>query len=62
LSLAIGAISCCCCPTTGFQAFLSANGLRLIIRSHEGPDARLMREDMGPMDKGYTIDHKVASE
>ncbi len=44
------------------QAFLSAEGLRLVIRSHEGPDARLARDDLGPMDEGYTVDHDVASE
>ena len=44
------------------QEFLAAEGLRLIVRSHEGPDARLMRDDMGPMDEGYTIDHVTESE
>eukprot|EP00898_Chlorokybus_atmophyticus_P008303 jgi/Chlat1/8474/Chrsp80S07871 len=41
------------------QRFLQENGLRLVIRSHEGPDARDKRSDMGPMDVGYTIDHSV---
>ncbi|CAM0147086.1 unnamed protein product [Urochloa decumbens] len=31
----------------------------LIIRSHEGPDARDKRHDLLGMDKGYTIDHDV---
>lgn len=32
---------------------------KLIIRSHEGPDARDKRHDLLGMDKGYTIDHDV---
>ncbi|GBF98615.1 hypothetical protein Rsub_10804 [Raphidocelis subcapitata] len=43
------------------EAFLSANGLSLVIRSHEGPDARQLREDMGGMEAGYTVDHETAS-
>ena len=39
------------------EAFLRLNGLSLILRSHEGPDARTDREDMGPMLEGYTLDH-----
>jgi hypothetical protein len=40
------------------QRFLLENGLRLIIRSHEGPDARVRREDgMASMDEGYSVDH-----
>ena len=35
--------------------------LQLIIRSHEGPDARDKRKDLGRMDEGYTIDHEVKS-
>lgn len=35
--------------------------LQLIIRSHEGPDAREKRQDLGRMDEGYTIDHEVES-
>lgn len=34
---------------------------QLIIRSHEGPDAREKRTGLGGMDKGYTIDHNVES-
>jgi serine/threonine-protein phosphatase 5 len=41
------------------QQFLRANNLKLIIRSHEGPDARDKRHDLLGMDKGYTIDHEV---
>lgn len=37
--------------------FLRANSLRLIIRSHEGPDARQKRADMAPMMDGWTTDH-----
>lgn len=33
----------------------------MIIRSHEGPDAREKREGMEGMDQGYTIDHEVQS-
>jgi serine/threonine-protein phosphatase 5 len=42
------------------EAFLSANGLRFVIRSHEGPDARKKREDsaaMGDMMDGWSVDH-----
>ncbi|KAK3122136.1 hypothetical protein QOZ80_8BG0665560 [Eleusine coracana subsp. coracana] len=39
------------------QHFLRTNNLKLIIRSHEGPDARDKRHDLLGMDKGYTIDH-----
>ena len=39
------------------QAFLEANKLKLIIRSHEGPDARWKREGMKDMDKGHSHDH-----
>lgn len=35
--------------------------MQLIIRSHEGPDAREKRAGLGGMDKGYTIDHTVES-
>ncbi|CAM0147085.1 unnamed protein product [Urochloa decumbens] len=41
------------------QQFLHTNNLKLIIRSHEGPDARDKRHDLLGMDKGYTIDHDV---
>ena len=39
------------------QAFLEANNLKLIIRSHEGPDARWKREGMQDMNKGHSLDH-----
>lgn len=35
--------------------------IQLIIRSHEGPDARDKRPDLGGMDAGYTVDHVVES-
>lgn len=35
--------------------------MQLIIRSHEGPDAREKRDGLGGMDIGYTIDHNVES-
>eukprot|EP00891_Asterochloris_glomerata_P000772 jgi/Astpho2/772/gw1.00016.111.1_t len=41
------------------KAFLEENGLRLIIRSHEGPDARWKRDDMHDMTYGYTFDHII---
>ncbi len=34
---------------------------QLIIRSHEGPDAREKRPGFGGMEEGYTIDHVVES-
>jgi serine/threonine-protein phosphatase 5 len=40
------------------EKFLEDNGLRLIIRSHEGPDARESRPEMQNMLEGYTIDHQ----
>lgn len=39
--------------------FISCN--QLIIRSHEGPDARDKRDDLAGMDVGYTVDHVVES-
>ena len=44
------------------QEFLSTNNLKLILRSHEGPDARDKREDMQGMDNGYTLDHQTQSK
>ena len=43
------------------EAFLAENHLKLIIRSHEGPDARESRPDMPNMLEGYTTDHETAS-
>lgn len=43
------------------EEFLKKYNLKLIIRSHEGPDAREKRPGLGGMDKGYTIDHIVES-
>jgi serine/threonine-protein phosphatase 5 len=39
------------------ERFLLENSLSLILRSHEGPDARDDRDDMKPMSKGWTLDH-----
>ncbi|KAL2332259.1 hypothetical protein Fmac_019840 [Flemingia macrophylla] len=40
------------------EAFLKQHNLKLIIRSHEGPDARAGRDDdFGDMLSGYGIDH-----
>jgi hypothetical protein len=44
------------------QQFLRENGLQLVIRSHEGPDARVDRDDMPPMTPGYSTDHITESE
>lgn len=43
------------------ENFLSKYQLKLIIRSHEGPDARDKRHDMKGIQDGYTIDHEVDS-
>ncbi|KAK3034177.1 hypothetical protein RJ639_034317 [Escallonia herrerae] len=43
------------------EEFLKKFNLKLIIRSHEGPDAREKRPGLGGMDEGYTIDHVVES-
>lgn len=43
------------------QEFLKKYNLKLIIRSHEGPDARVKRSGLSGMEKGYTIDHEVES-
>lgn len=43
------------------EDFLKKFNLKLIIRSHEGPDAREKRPGLGGMDEGYTIDHVVES-
>lgn len=43
------------------EEFLRKYELKLIIRSHEGPDAREKRDGLGGMDIGYTIDHNVES-
>lgn len=43
------------------EEFLQNNRLKLIVRSHEGPDARVKRRDMQDMNNGYTIDHVVKS-
>ncbi|XP_057458115.1 serine/threonine-protein phosphatase 7-like isoform X3 [Lotus japonicus] len=39
------------------EAFLKQHNLKLIIKSHEGPDARADRDDFGDMLSGYSIDH-----
>ncbi|KAL5976935.1 Serine/threonine-protein phosphatase 7 [Asimina triloba] len=43
------------------EEFLKKNHFKLIIRSHEGPDAREKRPGLTGMQKGYTIDHEVES-
>ena len=49
------------------QHFLRTNGLQLIVRSHEGPDARDpsardLDDAMPPMLDGWTLDHQTPSE
>mmetsp|Transcript_33581 Transcript_33581/g.73290 ORF Transcript_33581/g.73290 Transcript_33581/m.73290 type:complete len:470 (-) Transcript_33581:88-1497(-) len=41
------------------QQFLEQNNLQLVVRSHEGPDARSKRPDMKDITGGYTEDHVV---
>eukprot|EP00951_Prasinocladus_malaysianus_P003976 scaffold28183_cov19-Prasinocladus_malaysianus.AAC.1 len=39
---------------------MEANGLTLLLRSHEGPDARCRADrPMPSMDPGYSLDHSV---
>ncbi|KAH3745366.1 Serine/threonine-protein phosphatase 7 [Pelomyxa schiedti] len=40
--------------------FLELNRLKLILRGHEGPDARLCRPAMPSVDTGYSVDHVTA--
>ncbi|XVE82384.1 hypothetical protein DITRI_Ditri16bG0000200 [Diplodiscus trichospermus] len=43
------------------EEFLKKFELKLIIRSHEGPDAREKRPGLAGMNEGYTIDHDAES-
>lgn len=43
------------------EQFLRENNLKLIIRSHEGPDSRIYREDMKGLQGGFAVDHDVES-
>ncbi|XVF07901.1 hypothetical protein REPUB_Repub06bG0179100 [Reevesia pubescens] len=43
------------------EEFLKKLKLKLIIISHEGPDAREKRHCLAGMYEGYTIDHDVES-
>ena len=43
------------------ERFLRHNRLGLVLRSHEGPDARECREDMADMLGGFTVDHVTAA-
>uniref|UniRef100_A0A7N0UGB9 Serine/threonine-protein phosphatase n=1 Tax=Kalanchoe fedtschenkoi TaxID=63787 RepID=A0A7N0UGB9_KALFE len=43
------------------ELFLKNFQLKLIIRSHEGPDAREKRKGLLGMDEGHTVDHEVES-
>jgi len=53
------------CSSKRLQEFLSANQLKLIIRSHEGPDARAKRpacDALPSVDSGFAVDHNTPSE
>ncbi|XP_024027916.1 serine/threonine-protein phosphatase 7 isoform X1 [Morus notabilis] len=39
------------------ENFLKQSKLKLIIRSHQGPDARVGQDDFGDMLNGYSLDH-----
>ncbi|KAF5452987.1 hypothetical protein F2P56_027935 [Juglans regia] len=43
------------------EAFLKMSKLKLIIRSHEGPDVRSGQCHLGDMLSGYSMDHDVGS-
>ncbi|XP_039810148.1 serine/threonine-protein phosphatase 7-like isoform X1 [Panicum virgatum] len=43
------------------EKFMMENKLKLIVRSHEGPDARDQHIDFSGMNNGFTIDHQVNS-
>lgn len=42
--------------TGAVDAFLKRERLSLIIRAHEGPDARVQRPSMNSMSEGYSVD------
>ena len=41
------------------KTFMETNGVRLVLRSHEGPDAREDRAGMNDMTSGFSLDHDV---
>ena len=41
------------------KKFMETNGVRLVLRSHEGPDAREDRHGMNDMTSGFSTDHDV---
>ena len=44
------------------QRFLEENALQLILRSHEGPDARYLITDPAKnMRRGYSLDHDTSA-
>lgn len=56
--------SCIACASC-LQEFCRKNGVKLLIRSHEGPDARMKRpasDRMDGMDTGFTVDLKAEGE
>ena len=44
------------------QQFLGKAGLRLLLRSHEGPDVRELQPGLPPMSSGWSLDHETPSE
>ncbi|MEW5312630.1 MAG: hypothetical protein WDW38_004250 [Sanguina aurantia] len=43
------------------KAFLLDNKLRLVLRSHEGPDARDRRNELPNMLQGHSLDHETSA-
>lgn len=41
------------------EKFMTAEGIKLIIRSHEGPDARAKRPNLPDLSGGFSVDHDV---
>ena len=41
------------------KEFMTANGVALILRSHEGPDAREDRPELPNVQEGFCVDHHV---
>ena len=41
------------------KTFMETNGVSLVLRSHEGPDAREDRAGMNDMTSGFSVDHDV---
>ena len=41
------------------KKFMETNGIELVLRSHEGPDAREDRVGMNDMTSGFSLDHDI---